>query len=268
MGKSRKSFMIVAAVLAACLVVAAIIVGPRLLKFLPRPTLSSVSDVARIDEFGNGRFKHLALVPGISNGRLVVYAHGSSQDERAIVTEATDASLAIALVQDGYTVVSSSAGGNAWGSTASVEDYRNIIKYSRAVYRVQDVYLLAESMGGLPSLQLLGDPGIKAWAGIYPVCNASTVVSNVDIKAQMDKAYPDAPTYLQDLSPVAIRTGKPMIFWASHDDATVPAATNTEACAADARRAGASVTVIPTTGNHGDGSNFEPTRLVEFFNSH
>jgi hypothetical protein len=58
-----------------------------------------------------------------------------------------------------------------------------------------------------------------------------------------------------------------MMFWASPQDETVPKATNTDLCAARARAEGATVTVIRTRGEHGDRSDFDGPRLLEFFDA-
>ena len=68
------------------------------------------------------------------------------------------------------------------------------------------------------------------------------------------------------LSPVDMSgtAGKRMMFFASPTDTVVPKASNTDACAAAAKAAGADVTVVHVAGEHGDQSAFRPDVVVEF----
>lgn len=125
--------------------------------------------------------------------------------------------------------------------------------------------LIGESMGGLASLQLANRlPHVKAWVGIYPVCNLATMTAR----------YPDTalawPGGTADrLSPVDLSAmrGLKMMFFASPGDTVVPKATNTDRCAARATAAGASVQVVETTGEHGDKSTFQPALVVSFLDA-
>jgi hypothetical protein len=124
-------------------------------------------------------------------------------------------------------------------------------------------------MGGIASLNLLNHiRGVNAWAGIFPVCNVASTAANPLVKPSIDAAYPYAPTYLNDFSPVAITGDVPMLFWASPGDTVVPMASNATPCAAAAVADGGEARVIPTQGEHGDPSNYDGDTLLAFFDSH
>jgi fermentation-respiration switch protein FrsA (DUF1100 family) len=69
------------------------------------------------------------------------------------------------------------------------------------------------------------------------------------------------------VSPVAVPR-VPMMIWASAHDTVVSAALNAERLAEAERAAGGSVVYTPTSGNHGDPSNFRPAVVVRFFDDH
>jgi fermentation-respiration switch protein FrsA (DUF1100 family) len=249
------------AVVAAAVVVAvvigawALIVEPKLRPSPIHPAVASaVASVTAHDRV-------VILEPRVPSQGIVVYAHGNNQDERAVLTGANVAPVAGRLLREGYYVVGAYAGGNAWGNPGSLAEYERVISEVRSLSDVDDVFLWGESMGGLPSLELASRVGgVKAWAGVYPVCDARTVMGQGDLLAGIEQAYPDRRTGA--VSPVAM-PDVPLMFWASPDDTRVPKATNTDACAAKAK---GRATVITTKGNHGDPSNFDPDALAEFFN--
>jgi hypothetical protein len=209
--------------------------------------------------------------PRQSNGRLVTYVHGAEGTARSPIDgpSAGLTRLVAGLVAAGYTVVSSDAHGNAWGNDASVADYRELIAAAQARTGTTAVYVLAESMGGLAGAQLVTDDppkGLRAYAGIFPVCDLSSVYARY--QPQIEAAYGEG-TYeaLVTRSPVPFRTHVPVLMWASPTDTVVDKAANADVCAADAHAAGAPVRVIRTVGDHGDASNYDLDRLLEFFDS-
>ena len=157
------------------------------------------------------------------------------------------------------------AEGTAWGSYTSLADYLTFIRYLRRV-GLTNIYVLCQSMGGLDALRLAGRVRIRAWAGIYPLANLSSIDagSRPAIESTLGDAF---ARYWQTLSPAPIRfpAGLRVILWSGYGDTVVPRAENTDVIAAAARREGARVRVVTTTGNHGDPSNFEPATLVRFF---
>lgn len=194
--------------------------------------------------------------------KIVVYVHGAGENQDVMLTDPLKQPLTVALLDHGYSIAASYAHGENWGDPASVEDYIRLIAMLRAEGLTQ-VYILAQSMGGLDALQLIPREKITAWAAIYPVANVRSVARTLP---RPDAAIRRART-VATLSPahVADARGLPMIFWASPHDTFVLKRFNTDVAAAEALRDGAHVRVLSTTGQYGDPSNFQPGRLLAFF---
>jgi pimeloyl-ACP methyl ester carboxylesterase len=201
--------------------------------------------------------------------RVVLYVHGAAESGGSVVGDIAKRPSIAALRAAGFAVASSDARGDNWGSAASVEDYVALVDWL-AARGLTRVVVLAQSMGGLDGLQLIDVRRPLAWAGIFPVCDLRAVYdAKPGYRESIRRAYAAAtsgwaPTGLSPVSPDDV-AGLPMIFWASPQDTQVEKATNTDVCAAEAETKGAQVTVVPTTGDHGDVSNFDPERLIAFF---
>jgi hypothetical protein len=194
--------------------------------------------------------------------KVVVYLHGSGENQDAMVTDPLKRPLSRALLDHGYSIAASYAHGENWGDPASVADYTRLIARLRGE-GLTKLYILAQSMGGLDALQLIPRETITAWAAIYPVVDVRSLARAIrGPGAAMRRAMSAA-----NLSParVADARGLPMIFWSSPHDTLVLKKLNTDVAAAEASRDGARVTVLSTTGQHGDPSNFQPLRLLAFF---
>ena len=220
-------------------------------------------------EFEVGGEAAAVLVPEQPNGRLVVYAHGYGGRADAVLSGDAVGALAAGLVAAGYAVASSDAAGDAWGDDASVDDYAELAATVTARVGATDVFLLAESMGGLAAARLVEErriEGLRAYAGIYPLCDLGSVYD--DFRESVDAAYGSAvPQALADLSPVPLDGGVPVLFWASPDDSTVDKERNADVCAAQVAAGGGSAVVVDTEGEHLDPSNFDLGALLDFFGS-
>ena len=221
----------------------------------------------------------LLVTPTHATNKVVLYVHGAEQTAQTITADPTHAKLATALLKAGYSIAGSDASGLAWGNSASMRDYERLISYlhRRGFSRL---YVLAESMGGFDGLQLLSHAHVAAWAALYPACNLRSIYVNPPVRfGPRNKLVQFAPEIrtaygrtlqaaLATKSPVALPHalgGLPMVFWSSPHDQAVPKASNTDVCAARAKQAGANVTVITTSGNHADASNFQPQALLATF---
>lgn len=208
--------------------------------------------------------------PVTPNGRLVIYVHGSSELGNAF-TQGIKLPMTETLLAAGYTVAGHDAGGNNWGNAASVDAQVDLYNAVPGAQKAAGVYLWGQSMGGLASLEAIDRlPNVKAWAGIYPVCNLQAEYDHPDLAGFIAQAYPTGlGSALATLSPVApVRLGGlPMIFWHSPADTVVPKVSNTDLCAAQYAAAGAVTTVVSTVGDHGDPSNFDGPALLAFFNA-
>ena len=202
------------------------------------------------------------IVPRRSNGALVVFLHGWGQTRTGLLARRSQAAVSRALSARGYTVLAADAALKAWGDPTSVAEYRRAITQAQQQYALRDVFLMGESMGGLPTMQLARTvPAVRAVVAWYPVCDVRTMTAE-RFRASIDAAWSGRSR--RPVSPVAVGS-KPMLVWASAADTVVDARTNAAVCTAEARKAGAQVTYFHTSGEHGDPSNFAPRTVVDFF---
>lgn len=198
------------------------------------------------------------------SNRVVLYVHGAGETAADSLYRRNTVLLTRRLLKDGYSVATSDAHGDNWGTERSVRDYANLVRWlrSRGLTRV---YVLAQSMGGMDAMQLIDRVRPVAWAGIFPVCNLAAEARDSRLVPSIQTAHPwGLPSHLSPVRPSRVR-GLRMMFWASYADTTVPRASNTDVCASYARSRGADVRVITTRGEHGDPSNYQPGRLAAFF---
>jgi dienelactone hydrolase len=206
------------------------------------------------------------VVPAHPIDSLAVFVHGSGQSRSSILRDRRDFLVARELVAHGYLVLAADAGGRAWGDAASVAAYERVIAAAVRDHRVRDVFLMAESMGGLATMQLAARvPGVRAVTAWYPVCDLRTMQHKPHFAAAIARAW--ASGNRRVVSPVAV-PAVPITIWASAQDTVVPAARNAAVCAAEARKAGGAVRYVHTTGEHGSLSNFHPAEVVSFFDHH
>jgi hypothetical protein len=206
------------------------------------------------------------VVPARPTGGLAVFVHGSGQSRYSILRDRRDFGVARELVAHGYLLLAADAGGRAWGDATSVADYRRLIAATVRAHRVHDVFLMAESMGGLATMQLAAQvPAVRAVTAWYPVCDLRSMQDRPRFAAAIAKAWTSRDRKV--VSPVAVPR-VPLMVWASDADTVVPAARNAAVCAAEGRAAGGAVTYVRTDGDHGDPSNFRPADVLAFFDGH
>ncbi|SNS73233.1 hypothetical protein SAMN06893096_10783 [Geodermatophilus pulveris] len=207
--------------------------------------------------------------PQQPNGRLVLYAHGLDARGTAVLAGEGFGALADGLVAAGYAVAASDAGGDAWGDAASVDAHAALAAAVTDLVDATDVYLVAESMGGLAGARLVEGrriPGLRAYAGIQPLCDLGSVYD--DHAASIDTAYgPAVDGALRALSPVRLDAAVPAVFWASAEDTVVDRARNADVCAAQVVADGGSAVVRAAEGEHGDPSHYDLGALLDLFAS-
>jgi hypothetical protein len=233
----------------------------------------------------HGTPRRLALPADLDPDRpvpLVLFAHGSRQDESAPALEPLR-DVSLALLDAGYAVASSAQQGNNWGNEGSVRDLEALYRYVDDLVGVDGpVFLLAQSMGGLSSLTLAaeGRVPVAAWAGIYPVTN---------LRASWDTGWPQRPDIEEafGISPARpddyhARThgadpmradlsrfeGIAVRFYASQDDTVVPAPLHSEKLMRRLAGRAPEAVLVPHVGEHGDASAFLPEDVVAFFDRH
>jgi hypothetical protein len=228
----------------------------------------------QIDRFEVDGQPSVLITPEQPTDRVVLYTHGSGETVETIFRDPAKQPLWRALLQGGYALAATDAHGDNWGNRASERDTVTLARELRG-RGLRDVFVVALSMGGFDGLALLEhDNAVKAWAGIFPACDLRAVYRVGLYPGQIRRAYGLAPNQpvdavLRARSPTAVRPrpGLPMRFWASPDDRVIPKRSNTDVCAALARRAGARVEVTTTRGDHGDASNYDPGGVVELFDA-
>jgi pimeloyl-ACP methyl ester carboxylesterase len=232
--------------------------GPRT-SFSPVPAELRAAGGRVVDD---DRTASLVIVPKRSNGGLVVFLHGWGQTRWSLLSRREEASVAHAVSEAGFTVLAADADGKAWGDAASIADYRTLIERTQSRYRLHDVFLMGESMGGLATMQLARTlPDVRAATAWFPVCDIRTM-REPRFQASIRAAWRGSSRAA--IAPVQVGD-TPMIVWASPADTIVNAATNAAVCVSEAKAAGAQVTYFHTTGEHGDPSNYSPSGVTAFF---
>lgn len=103
---------------------------------------------------------------------LIVYFHGSDQTARVIRDDEKHRNLFDPMLRAGYAVVAADANGNAFGNPRSLESYRGLIAAAREKYGAGPMFFVAESMGAVAALTLIGedvDRRVKAMVAVSPL---------------------------------------------------------------------------------------------------
>lgn len=103
---------------------------------------------------------------------LVVYFHGSDQNAQVIRDDEKHAGFFDPMLRAGYAVVAADAQGNAYGNPESRADYRRLITHAEQKYGNVPIFYVAESMGALAALALLGEDTqhrVRGFVGVTPV---------------------------------------------------------------------------------------------------
>jgi pimeloyl-ACP methyl ester carboxylesterase len=200
--------------------------------------------------------------------RIAVYFHGLDNNEKVLLDDA-HRPLVDSLVNDGFAVVASNAGGNVFGNEDSQEDYLQLIQFAQEHYGGPlPVYFIAESMGAVAAANLYAKvPGLDVlgMVGISPALDFG--VAQQDLQPAIAAAYaPESPATMNPLDlPPKLLAGKHFRFWASPQDTFVPAATNATAFEQQFGSV-ADVTVATCTGDHADPSCMPPGQILDWLN--
>jgi pimeloyl-ACP methyl ester carboxylesterase len=204
-----------------------------------------------------------ALVRGV-----VVFFHGMGADEFALTSDDAHKNMTSKLVDAGFAVVSSSAGGDAFGDPASQQNYLYLGAEAAQHYRTDNIFFLAESMGAIAALNLLTSLQtlrFRGLAAINPVLDLAQVAP--EYKSTVAEKYQNqsmASVNPIDLPPDAVRDKK-LKFYVSSDDSLVRADSN--AFAFQERFGSADISIVKCSGRHGDPSCFQGDDLVRWFTS-
>jgi hypothetical protein len=191
--------------------------------------------------------------------RLVIFFHGLDTDEHVLTADPMHQKLTDVLIDNGFAVVASKAGGNAYGNPDSQRDYRELARVAAAHYRVNDIYLLAESMGTIAAVNILAtSPAVQNLHSAPPQYHFGINAVHPD-KAVLEKINPI------NLPPESL-AGKNLRFYASPNDSLVPS--NANALAFQSRFGSvANISVVPCTGDHMDESCSQGDDIARWFTS-
>lgn len=212
--------------------------------------------------------------------KVCLYFHSNGGDYLSHITSAVGGTQGLmrdtllALLADGWTVISSSGGAIAsnWGNPASWSATQAVLDWVKSEFVVSKISVLSQSMGGLPGLRALIDyPGITNWYGIFPVCDITTMYAAYT--ATIDTAYGGSSAYtaaLPTCNPMQRTTSlfasKNLRMSHSAADTVVSKTTNSDALLTKVTGVAASVVVTATSGDHGNPSSFIPADVVAHMN--
>lgn len=200
-------------------------------------------------------------------GTAIMYCHGTGETEASITDSvSSDKCLHVlnALAR-GQIVAASNGAGSGWNNNAAQLAYTQLAAHLVSTYAVNTIAFLAQSMGGESALfhlsQGLTGLTIEGFYGIYPSCDLDDAHGNVSLSSSVNTAYggnyaANSPGHNPLGLAAATFDGKVMTFLASPDDSIVPKVANTDAFVTKVTGHAASATVVTTSGEHGDVSNF------------
>jgi hypothetical protein len=197
---------------------------------------------------------------------IVVFFHGTDQNEFSVTSSQPYQAMTEKLVDAGFAVVSSMAGGNAFTEPATLQNYRELGSMAMQHYRIENTYFLADSMGAIPAMNLLasGYSFVRGVVAINPALNFASATPD----------WPALPAHVSNgavppmVSPVDLPLdsmhGRNLRFYASPDDKLVSADAN---AIAFERRFGsvANVSVVKCSGGQGDSSCGQGDDVAKWF---
>ncbi|HEX7824107.1 MAG TPA: alpha/beta hydrolase [Mycobacterium sp.] len=197
---------------------------------------------------------------------IVVFFHGVDQDEFTVTNDPHYSSLTTKLIEAGYAIVSSRAGGNEFTDPARVNNYRQLASVAMQHYRIQNVFLLADSMGAIPAVSLMASDytPIRGLAAINP---ALDVTSATPQWPTFREEYPPNSVE-QSLNPSALPVDSlahaNMRFYVSKGDAVVSPTANALAFKGKFGMV-ADISIVDCSGGHSDPSCVQPTDVITWY---
>src|SRR3546814_510521 len=206
---------------------------------------------------------------------MLIYHHGAGETiDELVELQSRSTSLVGHLLEEGWAVAATAAGGDHWGSQAGIDANTALWEALDDDLRVDSVVLLGHSMGGVSSLSCIVQecvPGIDGWIGIYPLVDQRSLVgSSIAAEAlpAIEQTFGGAPPpSLIPLEQADALAEVPMVAWASPDDEVVPMETNAAELARRVEAAGGQVTLHTASGPHGDPSHYDAEAILDFLRS-
>lgn len=219
------------------------------------------------------------------SGTVVLYTHGAGETYDAWLTDPLKAGIRDQLLTDGHILCASAAHGDNWGNAAAITDYVNLYNNVTGRFTITRVVGLFQSMGGAAGLYMIQNASIpfRCAYHIYPVCSLTAEFNNNNgtpgypgAAASIRAAYGIASDGSNFASltaghdPVRDFSGAnftiPVRFTSSPSDTVVPKVSNTDAWRTIITPyATTENSLMVTSGEHGDASNFMPSDVKAFF---
>lgn len=196
---------------------------------------------------------------------VVVYFHGVDEDEFALTSDDARRKLTEALVDAGFAVVASRAGGNAFADPATLQNYRELGSMAMQHYRIENVYFLAESMGSIPAVNLLASSltPVRGLAAIRPALELTG-----DTQAWPSRAEQQPPIQSVVVDPMAMPAeslmGRNMRLYVSSDDSSSESPQNALAFK-DRFESSANISVVTCSGGASDASCVQGDDIIKWF---
>lgn len=217
-----------------------------------------------------------SYVPG-KGIRLIFYHMGHGEDDTALLSDSLKAGIVASALSANYLMAGISAG-NTWGNQASLTAYKEAYAYIASQYHLLGTLIWGQSMGGLAAQSNLAAgayPDTRGFIGIYPACSLLDMYSDDGgaFTTEINTAYniPGGGTYAAQtagydplLLPAVQYQGNAEHFYSSYGDTVVMRANNTDPMAALITPYTWEHSVVTTTGNHGDPTNFQPSDFMAF----
>ena len=217
-----------------------------------------------------------------SLSKVCFYFHGAGDNYISHLTGADGGtsdvlrSVLLALIDDGWIVVSSNGGSitNHWGNPASSLATSTVLAWLKDKFNITKTVAVGQSMGGLSSLRALSlNPDITNWYGIYPVCNLESSKLNPIFSADVLAAHGGQSAYDANksscdpmLMSASLFAGKKMRSIASYADSLVPRASHSDLL--KTRLIGVvTMQVDSHVDAHGHASAFIPADVIAHLNS-
>jgi hypothetical protein len=222
----------------------------------------------------NGNMRFLVPRGFVDNNKVILYSHGSSENQDSFYTDPLKASTLSAFTSEKWGVLSCYAHGNNWGNQDSLDDYNALITWAKTKYNFASLDIYAQSMGGLSAMQLfMSDIQFNKFIGIYPALNLANLFLSFNASIKSAYGFSDDADYGTTTSghdPLLLSgaslNNRKIELVASASDTIVNKVNNTDLFNATFGLL-AQITVVVTTGDHGDPSCFSETRDVAFLKS-
>jgi pimeloyl-ACP methyl ester carboxylesterase len=197
---------------------------------------------------------------------VVVYFHSVGGNEFSI-SDPAHIDMTTALVNAGFAVVSSAAGGDAFGNAASQHNYVILGGAAAEHYGTENIFLLAESMGAIAAANLVATKltqRVRGFAAINPMLNLGTVAPQY--QSPVAESYADLTIDRSNPMnlPVDAFQNKKIRFYVTRDDPQAPADANAFAFK-ERFGSAADISIVECSGTTGDKSCYQGADIVKWF---